>query len=259
MLRRCSLCLLAAVICTVAVVAGAADKQPTKPKKISVLLITGEDIAPFHDWRENSEATREVLVRSGRFRVRVCEDPHILEANTALQQYDVIAFLAFVRHSPPLSEQAKQNLLNFVRSGKGFYVQHLASASYPDWKEFRELCGRYWVMKVSGHSPRSVFTVKIVNHEHPITKGLKDFKTFDELYSNLQGNTPIEVLAAGDSDWSHKTEPLLFVHQYGKGRAVHNALGHDRKAIMNPGCQTLILRGIEWAATGKVTIPPVTE
>ena len=40
--------------------------------------------------------------------------------------------------------------------------------------------------------------------------------------------------------------------QYGKGRSVHNAFGHDRKAIMTPEVQKLIVRGVEWAATGTV-------
>ena len=40
--------------------------------------------------------------------------------------------------------------------------------------------------------------------------------------------------------------------QHGKGRVVHNAYGHDRKALMTPNVQKLIARGVEWAATGKV-------
>ncbi len=259
MLRRTLLAALCGLVCVALGSQPAwAQKAGTAKKKIRVLLVTGSDIAPYHDWRENSEATREVLVDSGRFEVRVCEDPLILESKTALEAYDVIAFLAFDRR-PKLTEAAQSNLLDFVRSGKGFYVQHLASASYKEWKEFAELCGRHWVFGVSGHTPRSVFPVKIVKDEHPITKGLTNFKTFDELYSKLQGDSPIEVLAAGDSDFSHKTEPLLFVRTFGRGRVVHNALGHDRKAIVNPGTRTLILRGVEWAATGQVTIPPATD
>jgi len=220
--------------------------------KIRVLLITGDDVAPFHDWRENSEAVREVLVDSGKFDVRVCEDAFILESKAALDRYDVIVFMAYNRHTPTLSEVARKNLLAFVRSGKGFYVQHLASASYKDWPEFGRLCGRYWVMGKSGHGPRSVFTCKIADPNHPITKGMKDFKTFDELYAKLQGDEPIQVLVQADSDWSGRTEPLVFVRKYGKGRVVHNALGHDRKAINNAGCKRIIIRGVEWAATGRV-------
>ena len=230
----------------------ATSQAAEPPAKIQVLLITGDDVAPFHIWREISEATREVLVTSGRFDVNVCEDPLILESKTALGAYDVIAFLMFNRSVPMITEAAQKNLLDFVKSGKGFYVQHLASASFGKWEEFGVLCGRKWVMGTSGHGPRSVFEVKIADDRHPITQGMEDFKVDDELYAKLQGTGPIQVLVEADSDWSKQTEPLVFTSKYGQGRVVQNAFGHDRKAIMTPNVQKIIARGVEWAATGAV-------
>jgi len=225
---------------------------PKKPAPIKVLLITGDDVGA-HPWREISETTREILVGSGKFDVKVSEDPLILESATALKNYDVIVFTIYAQKQGELPAQAQENLLNYVKSGKGFFVQHLATASFPKWAEFGKLCGRYWVMKTSGHGPRSVFESKIVDQEHPITKGLSNFTTDDELYAKLQGHEDIHVLVTADSDWSKKTEPLVFVKPYGRGRVVHNAYGHDRKALMTPNVQKIILRGTEWAATGKVT------
>ncbi len=238
---------LLAVVCCISVDVAAQPKQD----HIRVLLITGDDVVPYHDWREISEKTREVLVSSPRFDVKVCEDPLILESSTALGRYDVILLTRFNR-GPTITGQAKENLLEFVKKGKGFYVQHLASASFSEWDEFGKLCGRKWVMGTSGHGPRSVFGAKVVNKQHPITKGMKDFKIFDELYAKLQGDGSIEVLVSADSDWSKKTEPLVFAVSYGKGRCVHNAFGHDHKAIMNPNVQQIIRRAVEWAATGKI-------
>jgi type 1 glutamine amidotransferase len=226
-----------------------------EPVPINVLLITGDDVAPAHQWREQAEATREVLVASGRFNVKVCEDPLILESETALQAYDVIVFTLFNRTVPMITDKAKENLLNFVKSGKGFFVQHLASASFAKWDEFGKLCGRKWIMGVSGHGPRSVFEAKVVAADHPITRGLQSFQADDELYSKLQGDAPITVLVEAYSDWSKKVEPLLFVRPYGQGRVVHNAFGHDRQAIVTPDVAKLIVRGVEWAATGKVESP----
>ena len=238
---------LLAVVCCVTVDVAAQLKQQDR---IRVLLIAGDDVAPYHDWREISEKTREVLVSSPRFDVKVCEDPLILESSTALGKYDVILLTRFNR-GPTITGQAKENLLEFVKKGKGFYVQHLASASFSEWDEFGKLCGRKWVMGTSGHGPRGVFGAKIVK-EHPITRGMKDFKIFDELYAKLQGDSPIEVLVSADSDWSKNTEPLVFTRSYGKGRCVHNAFGHDHKAILDPNMKQLIRNGVEWAATGKV-------
>ncbi len=223
-----------------------------KPAQIKVLLITGDDVGA-HPWREISETTREILVGSGKFDVKVSEDPLILESATALNNYDVIVFTIYAQKLGDLPAQAKENLLNYVKSGKGFFVQHLATASFPKWEEFGKLCGRKWVMGTSGHGPRSVFTSNVVDKEHPITKGLTDFTTDDELYAKLQGTEEIHVLVQANSDWSKKTEPLVFVKSYGQGRVVHNAYGHDRKALMTPSVQKIIIRGTEWAATGKVT------
>jgi uncharacterized protein len=222
-----------------------------QPSLIKVLLITGDDVAA-HPWREISETTREVLVGSKKFDVKICEDPLILESATALKAYDVIVFTIYSQKVPVIPDQAQNNLLNFVKDGKGFYVQHMASASFPKWEEFGKLCGRKWVMGTSGHGARSVFEAKVVDKENPITKGIENFKTDDELYSKLQGDGEIKVLVEAYSEWSQKTEPLVFTLDYGKGRTFYNAFGHDRKALMTPEVQKIIVRGVEWAATGKV-------
>ena len=222
------------------------------PPKIKVLLLTGDDVSPAHKWKETTVAVRQVLESGGRFDVNVCEDPGVLESEASLQRYDLIFLNLYNAKTPTLTDAAKENLLGFVRGGKGLTVSHLASASFKEWEEFRKLCGRYWVMGKSGHGPRSVFKVRIANKDHPITQGLADFEADDELYANLQGDAPITVLVTADSDWSKQTEALAFTVEYGKGRVFHETFGHDGKAIQNPAVQKLIQRGSEWAATGKV-------
>jgi type 1 glutamine amidotransferase len=249
-MRRCLLIsILAGMIVLVFCIA--ADAGGRQPATIPVLLISGDDVSA-HDWREMSEATREVLVNSGRFEVKVCEDPLILESETALRSYQAIVFLLYNQQVPMLTKQAQDNLLSFVKGGKGFYSQHLASGAFSQWEEFGKLCGRKWVMGTSGHGPRGEFQARIVDKEHPITKGMEDFTADDELYSKLQGTGEIHPLVEADSDWSSQTEPMVFSSRYGEGRSVHNALGHDRKAIMNPNMQKLIARSVEWVATGNV-------
>ena len=218
--------------------------------KIRVMLITGDDV-DVHHWKETTAAVRKILLDSGKFDVQVSEDLTPLESAGTLKAYDVLVLNRFNRKAP-LSDAAKKNLLDFVRGGKGIFVQHLASASFSDWDDFGKLCGRHWVMKKSGHGPRSVFAAKVVDQTHPITAGLKDFQADDELYAKLQGTEAINVLVEAYSDWSKKTEPLLFWLPYGQGRVVHSTFGHDTKAIATPEVTASIVRGVEWAATGKV-------
>ena len=221
-------------------------------KKIRVLLVTGDDAAPSHNWAEVSQAIKETLTTTGRFDVRLCEDAGVLDSTTSLARYDLIFLHLYNAKTPTLSDSAKENLLQFVKGGKGLGVSHLSSASFKEWPEFGKLCGRYWVMGKSGHGPRSVFKVRVANKDDAITKGLADFEADDELYAKLQGDVPINVLVEADSDWSKQTEPLAFTLDYGKGRVFHEAFGHDGKAVRNPSVQKLIQRGCEWAATGKV-------
>lgn len=218
--------------------------------KIKVLIITGDDV-DVHHWKETTPAIRKILLDSGKFDVQVSEDLAPLESADTLKAYDVLLLNRFNRKAP-LSDAAKKNLLDFVRGGKGLFVEHFSSASFPKWDEFGKLCGRHWVMGKSGHGKRGVFTAKIADDKHPITAGLKDFQADDELYSKLQGTEPINVLVEAYSDWSKKTEPLLFWLPYGQGRVVHSAFGHDTKAIATPEVTTIIVRGVAWAATGKV-------
>jgi type 1 glutamine amidotransferase len=220
------------------------------PAKIKVLIITGDDV-DVHHWKETTAAVRKLLLDSGKFDVQVSEDLKPLESADALNACDVLVLNRYNRKAP-LSDAGKQNLLDFVRSGKGLYVQHLASASFPKWDEFGKLCGRHWVMGKSGHGPRGVFPATIADKNHPITAGLGGFQADDELYAKLEGSEPVQVLVEAYSAWSKKTEPLVFVQEFGKGRVVHNTLGHDPKAIAAPEVTTIIARGVEWAATGKV-------
>jgi uncharacterized protein len=241
----CSLRILAVLtVLGASLVLQAADAST----KIKVLLITGDDVSPAHDWLSCAAATRDVLKDSGRFDVDVIGGAEVLANEANLKNVDVIYFMMYNAKTPTLSDKGKENLLNFVKGGKGFVVTHLSSASFKEWTEFKALCGRVWVMGTSGHGPRGVFQAVVVDKTSPITQGLTDFAQDDELYAKLQGDAPIHVLLQADSDWSKKTEPLAFTLDYGKGRVFHHTFGHDAKAIKVPAVMKLIAQGTAWAA-----------
>jgi len=240
-----------AILLTISLMISDSGLAADAPKKIKVLLLTGDDVAPAHNWAEVSQAIKATLLAAGKFEVKVCEDAGILDSPN-LNTYDVVFLHMYNAKTPAPTPAARSNLEKFVQGGKGMVVSHLSSASWADWPEFRKMCGHYWVMGKSGHGPRGTFQAKVLKTSHPITQGLEDFQADDELYAKLQGDAPINVLVEADSDWSKKTEPLAFTVQYGEGRVFHEAFGHDGKAIQNPSVQKLIQRGCAWAATGKV-------
>ena len=67
----------------------------------------------------------------------------------------------------------------------------------------------------------------------------------------------LTVLASAYADpkkgGSGEHEPMLMSIQYEKGRVFHTTLGHGEISMKCVGFQTTFARGVEWAATGKVT------
>ena len=48
---------------------------------------------------------------------------------------------------------------------------------------------------------------------------------------------------------------MLMVIPFGQGRVFHTALGHAVDAVNGLGFQVTFARGVEWSATGHVTLP----
>jgi uncharacterized protein len=183
--------------------------------------------------------------------VRIVEDPEFL-ASTAVADYDVI-FLHFCteNHKQFVREkQIRENLATLVKQGKGLVALHFACGAFEDWPEYANLVGKVWDRK-NTHDPRGPFQVQIVQKEHSITRGMKDFQADDELYICLTGQRPVEVLATAHSKITNKDHPMAFVFEYGKGRVFHTPLGHDVRAIEMPGVAELLRRGCLWTA-GKL-------
>ncbi|MEW6301932.1 MAG: ThuA domain-containing protein [Verrucomicrobiota bacterium] len=169
-----------------------------------------------------------------------------------------VVFLHFNNwQKPDPGPKAQENLRGFVERGGGLAVLHFACGAFSNWTAYPKLAGKVWDRK-NTHDPRGPFTVRITNHEHPVTRGLKDFDTDDELYTCLTGDQPVELLAVARSKVKGSDQPMAFTHTCGKGRVFHTPLGHDARAIHSPGTAELIRRGVAWAAglTPLATKPP---
>ncbi len=221
-------------------------ESPNEAQSKKVLIVTGIDY-PGHKWRETAPVLAKAIAADKRLTVAVTEEPNDLAKDT-LGGYDVIVLHFMNWEVPDPGPKARANLQSAVRSGKGLVLVHFACGAFQGWPQFVELAGRVWDPKLRGHDPHGKFTVKIVDPEHPATRGMKDFETTDELYTCLDGKTPIKVLATARSKVDNKDYPMAFVLNYGKGRVFHSVLGHDVQALANPDVGQLFRNACAWAA-----------
>jgi hypothetical protein len=242
-----------------------AGRLSAEEGKVKLLIITGSH---GHDWKNTLPILKEFLSRTGRIEVGETLDPPKDLNPGNLARYDV-----FLLHYKETNEKpgrwpadAEKALLGAVEGGKGLVALHYASAAFDqgeaNWPEYEKLIGGGWRRSkgYGAHAPIYQYRVEIKDREHPITKGLPAgfLHAPDELYHKLlmvEGN---HVLAEGLDNHpkgTGKLEPLVWVRTYGKGRVYHNALGHGPDQMKGPGFQALLARGVEWAATGKVTLP----
>jgi type 1 glutamine amidotransferase len=241
-----------------------------KNQQVNCLIITGDH---GHDWRKTTPFLRDLLTKAG-FKVDVTETPSkdLTPANLARYNVLLLNYRNFkgAKENPASvwSEENKQAFTEAVKNGTGLVVYHHASAAFvgnSDFdREFERVIAGGW-RKQGYHGKMHEFIVT-VRKDHPITHGLKEFKHGrDELYQNSVITPGSEILATAYSDPKKdakntgKDEPMVWVSRYSKGRVVENVLGHDVEAMRSPGFQALMVRCVEWAATGKVSSPLPAE
>lgn len=218
---------------------------PAKEKR--VLIVTGDDYVG-HVWRETAPVLAAVLREDDRLEVSINECPAIY-GSPLINHYDTTVFhFKNYEERLPLSEACLAGLAAYVASGKGLVIAHFGCGAFQDHPEFAAVAGRIWNPAFRAHDPRGAFNVHIKNPDHPITQGLEAFETTDELYTCLDGNTPITVLCDAVSVVDNKTYPMAFIVEETGGRVFHSVLGHDPVAFESAGVRDLYRRATAWAA-----------
>jgi type 1 glutamine amidotransferase len=227
---------------------------------IRVLVLSGQS---NHDWKSTTPKLVAILQSGGRFEVDICNTPGSLTAadlascDVILSNWNAFGLDPAASAWPAATRKA---YLDFVRRGKGHVVVHAGSASFADWPEYLELTLATWQLGQSSHGPNHEFPVRMEGVRHPVTEGLAPFTTFDELWNAPGLADRAEVLASSysalDQGGTGRWEPAILAGRYGQGRSLTILLGHDVAALDNAGFRTILLRAVEWAATGKVSMPP---
>jgi len=204
----------------------------------------------------------------------------------AFKKYDVVVS-NFGWKAADWPEETQKALEKFMKKGGGFVSVHAADNSFPDWHEYNKMIGLggwgdrnekdgpyvYYTNEgdlvrdttpgsAGAHGPQHLIPITVRVSTHPITKGMPEIwmTTKDECYAKLRGPGENMTILATGKDMSGKAptdrhEPILMVLDYGKGRVFHTTLGHDDYSCEGVGFIVSFIRGVEWAATGKVSLP----
>lgn len=175
-----------------------------------------------------------------------------------LRNYDAVVLYDMWQQ---ITEEQKQGMVRWLKDeGKGLVALHHSIASYQNWDEYAKIIGaRYFI--APGKAPdgktfdRSQFhhdirfTVKVVDKNHPVAKGLPEqFEILDETYKGWWIAPGVHKLLATDHELSDPC--VAWAKRYGKAKVVFIQLGHGSTAYNNPNFRTLVRNAILWVARG---------
>jgi len=269
----------------------AAASSPIRAaEKLKLLIIDGQN---NHNWKAMTPPMKAELEKTGRFTVEVATTPpgnaprdDWKQFRPDFSRYDVVLSNYNGQLWP---EEVQAVLAKFVGNGGGLVIIHAANNAFPEWGEWNKMIGLGWRGsdfgdRISlddagqpvrtekgqgpgaGHGSQHEFVIDVHEPEHPVMQGMPRhwLHANDELYHGQRGPaSDMHVLASAFSSkekgGTGAHEPMIWWIPYGKGRVFTTVMGHvggnDTRAIRCVGFITVMNRGCEWAATGKVTLP----
>jgi type 1 glutamine amidotransferase len=199
---------------------------------------------------------RQVGEDSRAFDVTATEDVSEFTIGN-LQRYAAVMF--FTTGELPMSDAQKAALLDFVRSGHGFFGVHSATDTFYGWPDYLELIGGYF----GGHPWHQPVRIKVADPANPLVSFLGtsleiadeiyQIRDFDERGSRVLlrlDETSVDLGRDGVQRRSYGW-PLAWTRSYGQGRVFYTALGHEEAVWRDSRYQRLLLNAILWSTQGS--------
>jgi type 1 glutamine amidotransferase len=136
----------------------------------------------------------------------------------------------------------------FVQGGGGVLFYHNTTYISPHNQDFRDVLGAV----TEEHPPLRPFKVKIVNRDHPITRGAADFVVTDEQHFVHYDKDPKYLLLQSVNEdgltWKElgTSSAAGWAYDYGKGRVFYLAPGHVISALWNPEYEKIQKNAARW-------------
>jgi hypothetical protein len=136
----------------------------------------------------------------------------------------------------------------FVDRGGAALLMHNVTYISPSNADFRDVLGAV----TEGHPPIRKFKVRVVNHDHPITRGVHDFVVTDEQHFMKYEKDPKYLLLESENEDGATYKNLGtksaagWAYDYGKGRVCYLAPGHMLTNLWNPEYVKLQKNAVRW-------------
>ncbi len=137
---------------------------------------------------------------------------------------------------------------DFVENGgSALFLHNVTHVGLTD-PNFRSVLGAGY----AGHPPIRTYKAKIINRDHPITKGVNDFVVTDEqhymVYDKDRKHIFMETVNAEGLDYRGQgaTAPGGWAYDYGKGRICYLSPGHLLTVLWNPELIKLHKNAVRW-------------
>ncbi len=151
-----------------------------------------------------------------------------------------------------MTEEQGKGIKQWVEEGGSLWAFHNNSQASIMNKDYRDVEGAIY----TGHPAIRPFKVKIVNHDHPITKDVNDFVVTDEQHYMTYDKDPKYVLARSvNEDGLDFTDTAgrrsnsaeaVWAYDYGKGRVCFMAPGHMVSVLWNPEYEKMQKNAAKW-------------
>lgn len=227
---------------------------------IKVLILSGKN---NHEWQKTTPLLAKIYKDARLFSVSVTELPDTLNYRE-LKKYDAIVsnWNTWPDNNLRLSEKWENDFVKYIKEGGGALFIHAGASSFYGWDDYHRIGIGRWG-KETYHGAQKKGKISGFDISHPITKGFRDFYIMDEIWEKTDiypGSQALATVTATDEKDGHLiNENALFVSHTGKGRSFFTTLGHNERALLNSGLETLLMRATQWVSQRDVTIEPPSE
>ncbi|HUG69288.1 MAG TPA: ThuA domain-containing protein [Pirellulaceae bacterium] len=255
MLPQIAVAILLGVVVIAALPSAPAAEDAVKPAR--VLMVTqsagfkhGSVSRKDGELAPAERAMTELGISSNLFRVDCTQDCAADFTKEKLQHYDIVLF--YTTGTLPIKQEDLDYFFQewLPTEGHGFIGTHSAADTFHNYQPYWDMIGGTF----NGHPWGAGETVTIAVHDnnHPASKPWGDAVTLkDEIYQfkNWQPEK-VRVLMSLDMAKTGLKKPyhvpILWVKEYGQGKAMHMSLGHREDVWTNETYMASLLGGIKW-------------